>query len=241
LGADGAPFGARHLLAGNVHYDLMPELSTGVLVLSDLTELQGRKQTTAGAIVSGEAGASTTFGYGAEGYYQFGSAYGDTSYSSFLVGAEARLTLGVPGRPYLEGFGTLLSGDDDPDDLTERTFEVPFGANHGRYGEMDFFLDMPRDTDRRGLRDLGGALGAKPSEAVHVRAAYHLLQAMADRPDELSTFGHELDVKAEYRFWTYARAAALYGVFFPQALMEQGVADPGAEHFVYVTMDVDFR
>ncbi|MBW2522575.1 MAG: alginate export family protein [Deltaproteobacteria bacterium] len=238
LGIDAEPSGGRHLLAGNLHYDLMRELGAGVLVTSDLTELDGRKQTTAGALVAGEAGESTTFSYAADGYYQFGSAYGDTSFSSFLVGAEARLTLGVPGRPYLEGVGVLLSGDDDPDDLTARTFELPFGGNHVRYGEMDFFIDMPRDTDQRGLRDLGGALGAKPTEAVHLRAAYHLMQAMADRPDGLRTFGHELDVKGEYRFWTYARAAVFYGVFFPQGLFERGVAGPGAEHFAYVTLDL---
>ena len=134
----------------------------------------------------------------------------------------------------------LLSGDDNLQDDKYKVFNTLYGTNHKFYGEMDFFLNIPVDTEERGLRDIGGALGAKPLDGLHFRAAYHLLQAMAERPDGLETFGHELDIKGEYRFWTYARTAVLYGVFFPQGLQKLGVADPQAEHFAYVTADVKF-
>jgi hypothetical protein len=63
---------------------------------------------------------------------------------------------------------------------------------------------------------------------------------MAQRSDELATFGHELDVKVSYQFWTYASIDLLYALFAPGELMSVGIADPIIEHFVYSTADVKF-
>jgi len=232
------PAANRHLLGANLHQDLMSEFRAGLVVLADHDRNDGRRQHTVGAIAGGEI--AELLRYEGEGYYQFGGAYGDVSYSAFLAAAKLRLTFDIPTKPFLEAYGAFLSGDDNPDDLTRRTFETVYATNHKFYGEMDFFLDIARDTQERGLRDIGGMVGASPFEGFKLHAAYHLFQAMAERADGLETFGHELDVKGVYRFWKHARVALLYGVFFPGDIKKRGVVDPRAEHFAYSTLDVKF-
>ena len=46
---------------------------------------------------------------------------------------------------------------------------MPFATNHGFYGEMDFFLDMPADTDERGLGDFGVRIVG--DDATYVRSS----------------------------------------------------------------------
>ncbi|MBI4701789.1 MAG: alginate export family protein [Deltaproteobacteria bacterium] len=231
--------GDQHLMGALVHYEIMAELSSGIMALGERDQVTGKRLYSVGAVLAGDVGKKL-FHYSAEGYYQFGKAYGDISHSAFLAAATARVTLPLAADPYLEAHADMLSGDADPGDRLDRTFEVSLATNHKFFGEMDFFTDMERDTGERGLRDVGGALGASPVDGLDLRAAYHFFQAMASRPDELTDFGHELDIKAAYRFWEHASVAALYGVFFPGDIKKAGVPDVRPEHFVYATLDVVF-
>ncbi len=239
LGIPGDDFAQRHLVAANIHYDMAAEFASGLVTTADIDRSDGKRLHTIGAVFSGEL-ASSLFSYEAEGYYQFGSAYDEINYSSFLFAVDAKVTIDIPSKPYLEAYGAFLSGDAEPADRTRKTFEVPYGNYHRYYGEMDMFVDLPSDTGLRGLRDIGGAMGASPTKGLSARVAYHFFQAMAVQPDGLDTFGHELDVKVDYRFWQYARMALAYGIFFPGDITKAGVSDPQAEHFAYATAEVKF-
>lgn len=228
----------RHLVGSNLHYDALPELGFGLLGTLDVAERQGKQQHTVGAIASGDI--AKAFHYVVEGYYQLGAAYRGVHYSAFLFGAQARYTVAVPTKPFVQAHASFLSGDDEPDDRIERTFELPFAPKHRFYGEMDLFSDIAKDTGERGLRDLGATVGLAPVEGLGAQAVYRFLQPMASRPDELTTFGHELDVKVSYQFWTYARVDLLYAFFVPGDIFRAEHAEPIVEHFAYSTIDLKF-
>lgn len=240
LGIDAAQTiqGKQHLAGGMFRYTMMPEFRATLIGVSERKGDDGKRLHTIGGLFDGDFAKS--FHYGVEGYYQFGSAYGGINYSSFLASADARVTLDLPTNPYVEAGATVVSGDDTPDNKTVTSFAADFGSHHRFSGEMDFFADLPADTDERGLRDVATAIGIKPLKGLHARVSHHLFQAMATRADGLEHFGHELDIKVSYRFWKYGRLAAAYAVFFPGTLKENEFRNAEAEQFMYTTAEVSF-
>lgn len=239
--ADGAAVedAKDHLAGAELGFELIPQFKATVTATSARQGDNGKRLHTVGALFGGDFG--TVFHYGVEGYYQFGAAYGDINFSSFLASAVARVTFDIKTHPYIEAYGTFVSGDDDPNNNTVTSFESPFGAKHKFYGDMDFFTNLPAHTEERGLRDIGGAIGLRPTKGMHIRVAHHLFQAMAERSDALEHFGHELDMQVAYQFWKYASVNAGYGAFFPGSIKEASVAgEAGVEHFAYATTDVKF-
>jgi hypothetical protein len=240
----------RHLFGGDLHYDFARDLRLALLGTMDLSELDEKQLDTVGVIVSGEV--AQTFRYSAEGYYQAGAKNGAQGwqsdaimqrvhYSAWLYAAGARLTFDVPTRPYLEANASFVSGRPEGAPNKWRTFEAPFGTTHGFYGEMDMFRDLASDTYEQGLADIGGSIGLGPIEGFAARATYHWFHTTAPYNDGIGTFGHELDLRAEYRFLKYASLDLVYAVFFPKDLWEHHVrGDTEPEHFVYSTADVTF-
>ncbi len=74
----------------------------------------------------------------------------DTEISAYMV------TLSLQ-RPFAWGQGKIavdvLSGDDTSTTDVSEVFHTLYPTNHKFYGFMDFFLNIPRDTDGRGLVD----------------------------------------------------------------------------------------
>jgi hypothetical protein len=235
---EGRQNGKRHLGIGHLGYEVLAPFHPHVLAVVDADTSIDRVVVTAGGLVTGKVGDELELRYSAEGYYQ-GGQQGDVNVSAWLAGASTRMTTPLFGRPFAEVHAVLISGDDEPDDPTTTSFASPFPRGHRIHGEMDFFINFPRDTDQRGLRDFGGTLGWSPNK-VRLTAAFHFFDAMATRPDGLRHFGFESDFKVSYPFWEYAAIDTLYGLFVPGEIKRVGLADPRVEHFVYATAKVGF-
>ncbi len=234
----GLASGKRHLGIGHLGYDVHPLIHPRIVVVIDGDTGTEKTVVTAGGIITGSVGDELTLDYSGEGYFQ-GGAEGDVNVSSWLAAFSTRVTTDLFGKPFAEVHAVLVSVDDAPDDPTAHSFASPFPRGHRIHGEMDFFINFPRDTDARGLRDFGGTLGWSPKD-VRLTAAFHFFDAMATRPDGLRHFGFETNLKASYPFWKHASIDALYGFFVPGEIKRVGLADPRVEHFAYTTAQVGF-
>ncbi len=187
---------------------------------------------TAGGYLNGAAGGLK---YTVDGYYQFGSL-GDESIGAYMAGLRAGYDFGVVGFTAIADY---LSGDGTP----EGVFDTLFATNHMYYGEMDFFLDIPRNTGALGLVDLGGRLSAKPSDTVTASVTYHSLRAAEDSAAGNADFGSEIDTRLDWKATPHLGIYLLYGIFLPgDALADvRGIpGDPETEHQLYVTTDLTF-
>ncbi len=241
VGPTGAflPSGKKHLGLAHLGYEVAEPFHPHVLAVLDADTAIDRVVVTGGGLITGRVGSKVTLSYSGEGYYQ-GGAEGDLNVSAWLAAASTRVTLSESSvEPFAEVHAVLVSGDDEPADLTSRTFQSPYPRWHRIHGEMDFFVNFPRDTDGRGLRDLGGTLGFAPAD-VELTGAFHFFDAMASRPDGLRHFGFETNFKVSYPFWDYARIDTLYGLFVPGEIPRVALRDPRVEHFVYATAEVGF-
>ena len=158
--------------------------------------------------------------------------------NAYLFSFRTRATANLQVKPFVEVQTTLLSGDDDPNDITHKTFRAPYATGHKFHGEMDLFLNFPVDTEARGLRDIGVNIGWMPHK-IEMQADFHLFDAMVARGDG-EQFGYELDFKARYPFWDYASVDMLYGLFVPGEIYRARALGTNVEHFVYATAGVKF-
>ena len=240
LNAEGLPFHSDDvdLLAGNVRVQPIDELGVGIVAVGDFGGPDNLNRLTVGGLIDGKA--TFGLGYGVEGYYQHGEADGAVSHRAYMAAGHVGYWLDASVKPFVKAFGEVLSGDDDPSDGEQRTFNTLFHTGHKFYGEMDFFLNVPLHTQQRGLVDVGGAAGLSPLKPVKLSLTFHHFRAPADQNDGLQTFGNELDVKVSYAPWPLFRVDLFYGFFAPGDIFRAGVTDSKLEHFVYSTADFGF-
>lgn len=204
----------------------------------DLNSGSDRVRATHGLVLQSEMPFGLRLGI--EGYVQTGSAeIGplDVSYLAWMFATRVRFTLvDLDFAPFIEAFVETLSGDDDPSDGDEKTFDTLFATNHKFYGEMDFFLNIPNDTRKRGLLDAGAVIGTKIGEDAFGQLAFHLFQAM-DGQGGPSDFGQELDLTFGWKVNPHLNLDLNYSVFLPG---EAFTADGDPEHFVYSTASTTF-
>jgi hypothetical protein len=187
---------------------------------------------TAGGYLHGGVGGLK---YTVDGYYQFGSL-GDESINAYMAGLRAGYEAGALG---FWAIADYLSGDGTP----EGVFDTLYATNHAFYGEMDFFLDIPRNTAGLGLIDLGGRVVAKASDTVTASVTYHYFRAAEDSPQGNADFGSEIDTRLDWKATPHLGIYLLYGIFLPgDAIADvRGIpGDPEMEQQLYVTTDLSF-
>lgn len=140
--------------------------------------------------------------------------------SAFLVAVNLGYTFAASTlAPGISVGIDYLSGDNDDSDGSFKVFDTLYGTNHKFYGLMDYFLNIPRDTFGKGLRDIHVKATLKPADKLQLLLAYHHFGANEDV--ELSDgstskqFGNEVDVVLRF---TYNKQVAFQGgggVFAP--------------------------
>ena len=219
------------LVGAHVHAKLGDALGISALGMTELTDGDGR--TTLGAHLSGKAAG---LHYAGSFYHQMAEVAGESG-SSNLIAARLGYTLDAAWKPSVTAWFEQLSGDGTP----EGTFATPYATNHKFYGEMDLFLNTVAHTGALGLTDIGGKLAAKPADRLTTSVAVHLLGSVEPGPDDESSFGTEIDVKAVIGLGRGVGLAVLYGIFLPGDLVEARLGEAGvAEHFGYLTLDAKF-
>jgi hypothetical protein len=217
---------------------------------------------TYGVRVKSLVGALHSWDFTAEGLGQFGNVvtggvdrdlrsyafFGNFGYTFERAWGQPRLGLG-----YDHG-----SGDSDPKDGKQQTFEQLFGTNHAYYGVMD--LVGPRNIQSPRV-----SFGLKPGKKLTLSLDY-ILFWLADTHDffypesgpartqngygrnpQFDSFvGSELDLVAKYAVTPWASVHMGYGHFFPGAYIKSSVASvpanggaTGADWF-YVQTTVNF-
>lgn len=224
---------------GGVHasLELFPDHVLSPVYLVNVEQAPGNVRHTIGA--SG-TGSYAHFSYAVQSYYQYGKMNG-RAIEAYLVAAHAEYRAPTGLEPSVLARAEVLSGDGTP----QGTFDTLYATNHKFYGEMDFFLDISRDTQNLGLVDLGGQVGSNVVEGLRAQVDYHHFRSVQAAGDGDHDYGHELDFKVIYRPMTHVTLRALYGVFIPRDAMRTvkgygPAVDLQPDHFVYLTTDVSF-
>jgi hypothetical protein len=173
------------------------------------------------------------FSWRIEGHYQLGSR-GPTDISAFMIGARAGVNLKLLKGLSIVAWFDYLSGDDEPGDDTDKSFDVPYGTNHKFYGFADFFLILPAHTGGLGLMDAALKLELKTCPCLALKLHYHHFMSAVDRGGH-TTFGDEIDFVTVYKPFDHFSAMLGLFVMFPDELLGSGDPDVG----VYLATQFD--
>ncbi|MCH7563639.1 MAG: alginate export family protein [Gemmatimonadetes bacterium] len=193
------------------------------------------RQWTTGLRAHGRLGA---LAYRVEGAAQVGRRSGERA-RGWMFGMRLGHALPQP-------FGDLslwydhLSGDAAPDDGTVRTFETLFATNHKFYGFADLFLNIPRDTGGRGLRDLALKWRFDGPAGMSIGADLHAFRLAEGSGLETGRLAEELDITLAHGINDALRmTGGLSYVWGRRGLAEIG-RDAGRYTFTYLMTSVVF-
>jgi len=158
---------------------------------------------TVGSTFWGKIGKISTI---VEGGFQFGSNMGK-DVSAYLVSAKGAYNLGNTKL----GFGVdILSGTNPSKTNNINTFSPSYGTNHKFYGFMDYFINVPVNSNNLGLNDfyVSSTFTPKDSKFLFKVVLHHfmsnksanILVGSAAFPTSENIFGQEADLIVKYKF-----------------------------------------
>jgi hypothetical protein len=170
----------------------------------------------------------TTF----EGAYQFGRYIESRNISAYLIS----LNLNYQTRLVDLGIGADILSGDTPNSLDKKnSFEATFGTNHKFYGYMDYFINIPRNTNFIGLHDfyLTGNFSPENSKWNFDAKLHHFMSNKSSAADE-NVFGQELDLTVKYQLIKGTALSWGGSLFFPGELMKSYFGNEDVAYWTYL-------
>jgi hypothetical protein len=178
-----------------------------------------------------------------EGGYQFGHEAGETVRAGFFTAGVGHTWKSHPWSPTLWLFYDWASGDDDPSDGENNTFNHLFPLGHAYIGLID-------NVARQNLSDVNWRLTVNPTQKLTLLAAMHwmdldtsndLVYNVAGRGlgqrnvgDEI---GEELDLVATYRFHpNFTVQAGYFWFWYGSAIRNSPLRRDDASQFYLQTV-----
>lgn len=202
--------------------DLIP-----ILVLQKNNTANNLLRATAGAELKGKLDA---FDYSFEGYYQFGSMESpDMDISAFLAAANFGYVILSENNVKIFGGIDFLSGDDDPIDDTYKSFNTLYATNHKFYGYMDYFINVPAETNNLGLLDFHAGVKFLINEKTELSGKYHYFGSHESisvaNPSgtgfsDENSFGSEIDLTLKYNYSKHLLFTIGASAFIPSGVFE---------------------
>ena len=194
-----------------------------------LGELNRRKAENQGAdlqrvtIGTYDTGKFAVIDYDVEAAVQFGTRYNASTgerqrVSTFMLAGEIGHTFDVDNKPRVVlGYDYLSGGE--PTDETYRAFDTLFTASHKFYGFMDYFVNIPVQTQDRGLQDFMVKFRLVPHKKLTVGADVHQFM-LAKRMMGRRSYGQEVDITALYHYHEVLCFQLGASMFMPDKLMQ---------------------
>jgi hypothetical protein len=149
---------------------------------------------TSGLTYSGNYGLISSL---LEGAYQNGMAQ-DKTIQAYLLSGQLFLNL----ADFKFGVGSdILSGNNPSSTTTKNAFTQAFGTNHLFYGFMDYFINLPKNTQNLGLNDYYfTSAWKKDTFPLSANLNIHHFASNQTAKTGENTFGQEADLTLKYKF-----------------------------------------
>ena len=168
---------------------------------------------------------------------QFGKRR-DQDVTAFMLAPSIGYIFQTGKKPSIWVEYNFLSGMKSGD-TKYKVFDTIFATNHKFYGFMDYFINIPVNTDGRGLQDLV-VKGIFPlSEKWQFKAYYHNFRAAAS--DGESGFGNEFDFILDYKYDTYVSFYGGISLMLPGELLKQKFANDNPGLWAFLTLEAKLK
>lgn len=185
----------------------------------DKNDLANRlKRITLGLHGAGKMVGATghAFSFAVEGAFQTGEI-GPQDIAAFMVTGSGKYTSNHWRQHAIELGIDFLSGDSNPGDNDNKAFDTLFATNHKFYGFMDYFVNIPVDTNQRGLLDIALKTGIKLNPQAKMDLHLHNFSLAAGGEKAL---GQEIDAVLNYAYNPATQIQWGASLFLPGDAME---------------------
>ena len=155
----------------------------------------------------------------AEYYKQWGDRSATQSIDAFMYALRLGYRFDLPLKPMLLVGWEVLSGDDSLTTGDYKAFDTLYATNHLYYGYMDYFLNMPADTQGRGLRDGFVRLHVTPLEKMGASVDVHRFSLDKEIAGE-KKLGTEIDLTLFAQLNRFTSLLVGYSKFLSDTGME---------------------
>ena len=118
-----------------------------------------------------------------------------------------------------------LSGDDNFADNDYKAFNTLYATNHKYYGYMDYFVNLPANTNGAGLTDIHAKFAFQPFEKINAGLNFHIFNSSADynllKGNSSTSYGNELDLTISYKSSDNLNVTGGFSLFLPGEIFEE--------------------
>ena len=151
------------------------------------------------------------FDYSFSAYYQFGNNRFGKPVQAYLLTSSLnwhnRLLSLTAGIDYISG--NAQNNNDDKD----RMFSLLYGARHRYYGFLDYFSNIPKATNSRGLVDIWLRMSSEIASGSSIRADFHRFSVQENQPEFSDFLGTELDIMLSKQFTPELKLTGGFSIF----------------------------
>ena len=189
----------------------------GYYEINRLKTLNGNPALSLGTLGLNYNGIFGNFSTIFEAAYQIGSM-SNLDVSAYLVSLQGNYKAGS----FSFGAGAdILSGTEPDETKKYNTFAVSYGTNHKFYGYMDYFINIPLNTNQLGLRDFYALAKWIPVDTdFNFGADFHMFTSDKKFSGDKSSFGNEIDLTVNYKVNKGTTITWGGSVFMPGELMK---------------------
>lgn len=143
------------------------------------------------------------------------------------------------------GLGLDMLSGTKPGEAKYNTFETNFATNHKFYGYMDYFTNIPLNTEYLGLNDLYLKAKFTPENSkFSFEADVHYFMTNQKSSNDKSSFGQEIDLTVKYSIVQGAALTWGGSIFLPGDLMKDFFNTPqgpreDASFWSYIMMNIE--
>ncbi|HLG21947.1 MAG TPA: alginate export family protein [Candidatus Manganitrophaceae bacterium] len=177
----------------------------------------------------------------AEYYRQWGDRSAAQEIDASLYALRLGYRFDAPLKPMILLGWESLSGDEDVTTGDYKAFDTLYATNHLYYGQMDYFVAIPADTQGRGLRDAFFRVHLTPWEKAGFAMDGHVFSLQKEIAGERD-LGKEVDITFLAQTNKVTSVMIGYSKLFSEKGMELlGRVQPGANpDWAFVMMNVSF-
>jgi len=191
---------------------------------------------TAGLYINGKPG---NFRHELEFAYQAGTL-GNLDVAAYMFAVNLGYVFSdLTNTPMISVGVDYLSGDDDLTDDETKAFDTLYGTNHKYYGFMDYFLNIPVNTGRRGLVDIHLRSSIKLNDRTSLALALHNFSSAEDftlsNNVTETSFGNEIDLTLKHKYNKQLGIAIGAAAFAPGEVFEAFRGEDLSTWFYFMT------
>jgi len=182
-------------------------------------------------------GSVNDFFYEVDIALQFGTAKDKNIFSNFIA-----ITGGYKFKDFPISSASVsferLSGT-SADDKKVKTFDLPYPSGHKFFGFMDYFINIPLDTENRGLMDIYARLIFRLNESINLNLTLHNFN-LAEELSGKKDLGNEIDIVIDWKYNKFVSFEGGYSAFLPGKVLNQKFVGYDVAHWAYLSTMFNF-